>query len=89
MRSVGVRELKENLSRYLRDVKSGERIVVTERRKRVALLVPVANGEEDDRILDLIRSGVADWSGGKPRGVRPGVRAAGKRVSRTVLDERR
>jgi len=89
MRSVGVRELKENLSRYLRDVKSGERIVVTERKKRVALLVPVANGEEDDRILDLIRSGVADWAGGKPGGVRPGVRAGGKRVSQTVLDERR
>lgn len=38
--SVGVRELRQNLSRYLERVKSGEALVVTERGREVARLVP-------------------------------------------------
>ncbi len=37
---VGVRELRQNLSRYLDRVKDGESLVVTERGKEVAKLVP-------------------------------------------------
>ncbi|MEJ7774411.1 MAG: type II toxin-antitoxin system prevent-host-death family antitoxin [Nocardioidaceae bacterium] len=40
MERVGVRELRQNASRYLRRVKSGETVEVTERGKLVALLVP-------------------------------------------------
>lgn len=39
---VGVRELRQNLSRYLDRVKSGEDLVVTEHGREVARLVPVA-----------------------------------------------
>lgn len=39
--SVGVRELRQNLSVYLRRVKAGERLVVTERNVAVAELVPL------------------------------------------------
>lgn len=39
--SVGVRELRQNLSVYLRRVKAGERLVVTERNLPVAELVPL------------------------------------------------
>lgn len=38
--TVPVRELRQNLSRYLRRVKAGEELVVTERGQRVARLVP-------------------------------------------------
>ena len=38
---VGVRELRQNLSRYLRRVARGERLEVTERGKPVAVLGPV------------------------------------------------
>jgi prevent-host-death family protein len=38
--SVGVRELRQNLSRYLDRVKAGEPFVVTERGRAVARLVP-------------------------------------------------
>lgn len=38
--SVGVRELRQNLSRYLELVKAGEALVVTERGREVARLVP-------------------------------------------------
>jgi prevent-host-death family protein len=38
--TVGVRELRQNLSKYLERVKDGETLVVTERGTEVARLVP-------------------------------------------------
>jgi prevent-host-death family protein len=38
--TVGVRELRQNLSRYLERVKAGEAFVVTERGSEVARLTP-------------------------------------------------
>jgi prevent-host-death family protein len=38
--TVGVRELRQNLSRYLDVVKAGESLVVTEHGREVARLVP-------------------------------------------------
>lgn len=40
MDSVGVRELRQNLSRHLARVKSGRSLIVTERGEEVAVLVP-------------------------------------------------
>lgn len=39
-KTVGVRELRQNLSRYLELVKDGQTLTVTERGKEVARLVP-------------------------------------------------
>lgn len=39
-KTVGVRELRQNLSRYLERVKDGETLTVTERGHEVARLVP-------------------------------------------------
>ena len=39
---VGVRELRQNLSRYLERVRAGETFEVTERNRPVALLAPLA-----------------------------------------------
>lgn len=39
--SVGVRELRQNLSVYLRRVRAGESLEVTERGRPVALLTPL------------------------------------------------
>jgi prevent-host-death family protein len=39
-KTVGVRELRQNLSRYLERVKAGETLTVTERGNEVARLVP-------------------------------------------------
>jgi prevent-host-death family protein len=41
---VGVRELRQNLSRYLERVKDGETLTVTERGHEVARLVPSRSG---------------------------------------------
>ncbi len=42
--SVGVRELRQNLSVYLNRVKAGERLEVTERSRSVAILAPLPGG---------------------------------------------
>ncbi len=54
--SVGVRDLKNGLSAYLARVKDGEEIVVTERGKPVARLVPVDSST--DRLNQLIAAGL-------------------------------
>ncbi|MEA2220825.1 MAG: hypothetical protein QOJ35_3451 [Solirubrobacteraceae bacterium] len=41
MRSIGIRELRQQASKHLRDVERGETIEVTDRGRPVALLVPV------------------------------------------------
>lgn len=41
MRAIGIRELRQQASRYLRDVQRGETIEVTDHGRPVARLVPV------------------------------------------------
>lgn len=49
---VGVAELRQNLSRYLRRVERGERLVVTDRNRPVAELGPPAStGAALDRLI--------------------------------------
>jgi prevent-host-death family protein len=52
MNHVGVRELRQNLSKYLSEVKGGETFVVTERGREVARLTP--SGPEDSPIARLV-----------------------------------
>jgi len=52
---VGVRELRQNLSRWLRRVENGESFEVTERGKPVAHLGPLH--PDDDVIARLVREG--------------------------------
>jgi prevent-host-death family protein len=49
--SVGIAELRQNLSRYLRRVERGERLVVTDRNRPVAELGPPTAGAALDRLL--------------------------------------
>lgn len=49
---VGVRELRQNLSRYLERVKKGETLTVTERGQEVARLVP-SHSAVDPYYLEL------------------------------------
>ncbi|MDD9372334.1 MAG: type II toxin-antitoxin system prevent-host-death family antitoxin [Acidimicrobiales bacterium] len=52
---VGVRDLKNNLSRYLDRVKAGEEVIVTERGRPVARLS--AMDHPSDRLAALVASG--------------------------------
>lgn len=52
MDRVGIRELRQNLSKYLVEVKQGESFVVTERGREVARLTP--SGPADSPIARLV-----------------------------------
>jgi antitoxin (DNA-binding transcriptional repressor) of toxin-antitoxin stability system len=50
--TVGIAELRQNLSRYLRRVERGERLVVTDRNRAVAELgPPPSSGAALDRLI--------------------------------------
>jgi len=52
---VGVRELRQNLSKYLRRVERGERLEVTEHGRPVAVLAPL--GEPETPLARLMAAG--------------------------------
>lgn len=60
MRSTGVRQLKDHLSRYIRRVEDGERIAITAHGRVVAELVRAGSTESRrlSRFDDLIAAGV-------------------------------
>jgi prevent-host-death family protein len=88
MTTVGIRELKNQLSRYLKRVRAGERLVVTERGEPVAVISPPAASAAERRIEAMLRLGVAHWAGGKPRGARRPPRVKGKPVATAVIEDR-
>jgi prevent-host-death family protein len=57
MDRVGVRELRQNLSVYLRRVRRGEALEVTERGRPVAVLRPIE--PEDDPLARLQARGIS------------------------------
>ena len=89
MEIVGIRELKRNLSEYLRSVKAGKKVIITDRKKEIAVIVPFSKVDDQGKILQLVREGVADWSGDKPRGMSARIRSKGKTVSEAVVEDRR
>jgi len=79
MGSVGIRNLKNHLSRYVRRVAAGERLAVTDRGRVVAELVPpsgraVADGRS--RYDELVATGI----------VRPALDAGDPLADFPVLD---
>ena len=90
MNTVGIRELKANLSRHLKRVRSGTRLIVTERGRAIASIQPVEARDDVDWAHALVAAGRARWSGGKPEGARPPVRIKrGTTVAEAVLEDRR
>ena len=61
MTSTGIRELKDNLSRFIRRVEAGERIAVTTHGRVVAELVPPgtrSRSGRSSRFDELVSAGV-------------------------------
>lgn len=89
MKSVGIRELRDNLSRYLEEVKEGQAIYITSRGVPVARISPVSD-PVDPGISDLLDTGQAQWNGGKPQGnPSPPCLKGKKSMSDTVSEDRR
>lgn len=90
MKRAKIAELKNGLSRYLAHVKRGGTVIVFERDRPVARIVPVATVSADDKLADLERQGlVRRGRGGRPDLLRrPAIRVRGS-VLRDLLTERR
>ena len=84
---VGVRDLKNNLSKYLERVRNGEDVIVTQHGRPVARLS--AMDHPSDRLAQLIASGVVRPPKDTARH-RPSHRIKPKgSVSELVADQRR
>ena len=71
MKTAAISKLKASLSEYLARVKAGEEVVVTERGKPVAKIVPLdrGNAEMSAHLMTLERAGLARIGTGKlPKG---------------------
>ena len=87
MEKVGIRELKNNLSKYLQDIRRGKSLVITDRQESIALIEPIKTSSLKD-IYPLLENGIASWNGGKPRGT--SIKITGRKtVSKRVSEDRR
>jgi len=89
METVGIRELKTHLSRHLKRVRSGVRLLVTERGRSIATISPVETSANVDWAHQLVAERSAHWGGGKPTGARRPAKVIGKTASSMVLEDRR
>ncbi len=92
MTTVGIRELKNNLSRYLAAVRKGEEVLVTDRGKPVARIVKEPAGVPRERAWrqrlaaeGLLRPGVP---GPRKKGPPP-LKIPGKPLSEIIIEDRR
>jgi prevent-host-death family protein len=93
MSAVGIKELKNRLTHYLRRTKAGEEVIVTERGKPIALLQPIRSATTvrslESRLAQLEAQGFLTAAQGKPlRRIRR-VKVSGPPLSRIIVDDRR
>jgi prevent-host-death family protein len=89
MQTVGIRELKTHLSRHLKRVRAGARLVVTDHGRSIATINPVEVPADVDWAHQLVADGHACWNGGKPAGARRPATLTGRTASSIVLQDRR
>jgi prevent-host-death family protein len=58
MASVQIAELKNNLSAYLRKVRTGEEVIICDRKSPIAKIVPLSTGDLELEAQELIAKGV-------------------------------
>jgi len=86
--TVGVRELKARLSEYLRHVKSGQTVVITDRGVPVGRIIPSGQSVEE-KMLALADSGFLSWSGGKMEPIETiAVNRGDRLISDLIVEDR-
>lgn len=91
---VSIREMKNNLSKYLKRAVRGVDVIITDRGRPVARLTPVkpTEAESEEEIIRRIEAlpWVQPGNGGKVRGSRKGIalRGKGPTAAEIVLQDR-
>lgn len=90
--NVGIKEVKNNLSRLLAKVKAGEEILITKRGRPIARIVKENNGEKSIRaaLEPLVLEGLITLPSRSilKDHISP-VEVPGKHVSKMVIEDRR
>ncbi len=92
MLSIGIKNLKNNLSRYLARVKKGEVVLVTERGRPIARIVK--EGGESENFFDALTPMIVEGSLSLPerqidRDIPDPISVKGKPISEMVVEDRR
>lgn len=92
MMTVGIRELKIHLSRYLSKVRSGEEIIITDRNEPIARIIrePSSNKKLRDILVQMAGQGliILPKKSIKKRNTLP-IAIKGKKMSEIIIEERR
>ena len=93
MSTVGIKELKNRLTQYLRRTKQGEEVIVTERGTPIALIQPIRGASKavsrEARLAGLAAQGAIVLPSQKPLKRVRLVKVAGKPISKIIAEDRR
>ena len=90
--AVGVRKLRDGLTRYLERVRRGARLVITDRGRPVALLLPYRDGTKavvEDRLAALLASGHVSPAERRFVANPPLARGRGRSLAAIIREDRR
>ncbi len=91
MKTVSVSDLKNNLSARLKSVIAGEPLIITDHRKPIAVVYPLAQDLMDEHVRSLVADGLVT-----PPKCKPNARAvldlplpkSNARLTEAILEER-
>jgi prevent-host-death family protein len=85
---IGIRDLKARLSDYLRQVRQGQVIVITDHGQAVGRILP-AESSLYEIAKNLQSAGLADWNGKKLKEIQPEVvNSSQKTIADLLVDMR-
>jgi len=73
----------------MKRVRTGEKVTITDRKKEIAVIIPLGKKGEKEKIYQLMQRGIVSWRGGKPKGAPARIVNKGKSVSDAVIEYRR
>jgi prevent-host-death family protein len=85
---TGIRDLKIHLSAYLRRVKAGETLIITERGKPIGRITPIPQTSEE-WLASLIKTGQIAWNGEPLPEHTPPAQSRGEQTVAELLLENR
>lgn len=93
MSTVGVKQLKDRLTEYLRHTKQGEEVIVTERGTPIALIQPIKSADKaaslEAKLARLAARGTVTLPTQKPLKRVRLVSVSGKPISKVIVEDRR